>query len=82
VHGALMANAQPSSHSFFRGASALEATLKGLVDSARELENATDAAGREAASALRAAHAQLLAAKRALQAAATQRSPLQLVVRP
>lgn len=54
----------------FRAASALAATTRALVESARELEEAPDDAGREAAEALRKAEAELARARRALQAAA------------
>ena len=63
----------------FRAASSLEATTRALLDSARELESATDDAGREAAAALKAAQQQLLEARKALQAAGAARAPLQLV---
>jgi|GEM_PF-4930293 hypothetical protein len=74
-----MRNERFNAHLCFRAASALEATTKALLDSARELEGSTDDAGREAAAALKAAQQQLLEARKALQAAGASRSPLQLV---
>lgn len=65
----------------FRAASALEATTRHLLDSAKELDAAADDAGREAARALREAQERLLEARRKLQAAGTQKSPLQLISR-
>lgn len=65
----------------FRAASALEATTRSLLDSARELEASPDDAGREAAEALRQAQERVLEARRKLQAAAAVKSPLQLVTR-
>jgi hypothetical protein len=74
-----MRNERATATLCFRAATSLEATTRALLDSARELETATDDAGRAAAAALKAAQQQLLEAKKALQAAGTARAPLQLV---
>jgi hypothetical protein len=74
-----MRNERATATVCFRAATTLEATTRALLDSARELEAATDDAGRAAAAALKAAQQQLLEAKRVLQAAATARAPLHVV---
>lgn len=64
--------------SCFRVASSLETTRRGLLEAAKELDSAADDAGRFAAEALRIAEAELMRARRALQATATSVSPLQM----
>lgn len=68
-----------SSQQCFKAATALEATTRHLLESAKELESSADDAGREAAEALKAAQARLLEARRKLQAAGAAKSGLQLV---
>ncbi|MGV3624046.1 MAG: hypothetical protein ACO1OB_24730 [Archangium sp.] len=64
--------------SCFRVASSLETTRRGLLEAAKELGAADDDAGRLAAEALRIAEAELMRARRALQATAASVSPLQM----
>lgn len=63
----------------FRAASTLENTRRGLLEAARELDTADDEAGRLAAQALRLAEAEVMRARRALQATASSVSPLQML---
>ncbi len=62
----------------FRAASSLETTRRALLEAAKELDAAADEAGRIAAEALRLAEAEVMKARRALQATATTVSPLQM----
>ncbi len=68
-----------SASTCFRAASSLDATRRALVEAAKDLALSPDEAGRLAAEALRAAEAEVMKARRALQAAATGASPLQLL---